>query len=236
MKQTIVILALALSLLFNVFFAIGYWRARELAAPQRDVAQLAADELGLDETQAAVFAELRSDMDAERDVLQEGISLTRRELLKELGASSPDLDRVNELIEQEADYHRQLRAAAAERMRQFIELLSPEQREEVLQRISHAHPGHPRLKERIIRRFDVDGDGELDDDERAQAQSHLDERRRHWQRKRQDMIDRFDTNDDGQLDANERARLRDWIRSQRRDRGGSRRPPHGEGSADDRNP
>jgi uncharacterized membrane protein len=229
MKRNILLLVLALSLMFNVFFAVGYLRAREVArtiSQSPDTARLAAEELDLDEAQRAVFTELRSAMDDERETLREGIALAREELLDELDRPSPDLDRVQTLIDREAEYHRQLRMAAAERMRQFVEMLSPEQRRELFHRIDPRHVGPPHLRDRLMRRFDADGDGTLSESERAEALQHFEQRREHWQRKRRGLIERFDTDGDGQLSEAERTALREWMRHQRRTRGnGDAAPP-----------
>jgi uncharacterized membrane protein len=228
MMRNVLLLALSLSLLFNVFFAVGYLRAREAARtlrPESDVARLAAEELDLDEVQTAVFAELRSAMADERETLTEGIALARQELLSELDRPSPDVDRVQALIEREAEYHRQLRMAAAERMRQFVETLSPEQRRELFRRIDPSRTAPPHLRKRLLQRFDTDGDGALSETERAEALRHFEERREQWQRKRRDLIERFDADGDGRLDEQERGTLRDWMRERRRGRGDASRPP-----------
>jgi hypothetical protein len=58
----------------------------------------------------------------------------------------------------------------------------------------------------VIQKFDKNGDGVLDDAERADMKAAFAARRAAH---RQAMLDKFDTNKDGKLDATERAAMRD---------------------------
>jgi Ca2+-binding EF-hand superfamily protein len=98
----------------------------------------------------------------------------------------------------------------------------------------------PRLDRRaILERFDEDGDGQLDEQERRQARRAM--QRRQAQRRpgqgqapgargqrgqrptREELFRRFDTDGDGQLDEQERQRLRQEVQRHRARRGGQGR-------------
>jgi hypothetical protein len=63
-------------------------------------------------------------------------------------------------------------------------------------------------RERMLERFDTDGDGQLSEDERAEARASMRER----------MLDRFDANGNGELDDDERAVARQEMRRRRGER------------------
>jgi Ca2+-binding EF-hand superfamily protein len=64
----------------------------------------------------------------------------------------------------------------------------------------------------MIEKFDLDGDGKLDDAERAQMKAAFEAK--HAERKAE-MLTKFDLNKDGQLDDRERATMRDVKLSER---------------------
>ncbi len=64
----------------------------------------------------------------------------------------------------------------------------------------------------MIKRFDADGDGTLDAQEREAARVFIDARREGREKRRQELMERFDANQDGNLDPDERAAARDWMR------------------------
>lgn len=65
------------------------------------------------------------------------------------------------------------------------------------------HHGGPRQE--IIAKFDADGDGKLNDEERKAAHEAMKERRRaKMQEHRQKMLEKFDTDGDGTLSEEER--------------------------------
>ena len=67
-------------------------------------------------------------------------------------------------------------------------------------------------KQTLTRQFDTNGDGQLSESEREQAKSQL----------RQTAITMFDTNGDGKLSEAEREQARQTIRSRIQQRGGQR--------------
>src|SRR5262245_56666266 len=66
--------------------------------------------------------------------------------------------------------------------------------------------------ETLIQKFDKNGDGVLDDAERADMKAALAAKRA---ARRQAMLDKYDTNKDGKLEPAERAAMRDDLLTQR---------------------
>ena len=233
MKQNLLLFGLVLSGLFNVFFVAGYLKARAEAAP--DVIAAVGSELGLDTTQAALFKQLRETGRADAELYQDSITLVRRELVDQLN-SDHDPRRVAEIVDREADLRRQWRLAEAMRFSDFVASLDPQQRRALGSRMKHAASKQKR-HEALLRRFDADGDGVLDEQERQAARKHMRarraERERHGhngfgvppgmdrrgsrrsgmdRRLRHELIKRFDADGNDRLDAGELEALLEWIR------------------------
>lgn len=233
MKRHLLLFALVLSGLFNVFFVAGYLKARAEAAP--DVAAVVGRELGLDTQQEALFQNLRESGRADAELYESGITLVRRELVDQLNQPDRDPDRIVEIVEREADLRRQWRLAEAGRFADFVESLQPQQRHELQTRMRRAAAKKER-HEAFLRRFDADGDGVLNDAERQAAREHMQQRwaegEKHWRdrfggaggadrrgprragmerRIRVELITRFDADGDGRLDEQEQAALFAWL-------------------------
>jgi Ca2+-binding EF-hand superfamily protein len=73
----------------------------------------------------------------------------------------------------------------------------------------------------LLERFDHDGDGRLDDAERAEAERFLEQRRRERELRRAEMMRRFDVDGDGRLNAEEREAMRRWLQEPRDANGAS---------------
>lgn len=211
MMRQLLWLALALSLLFNVFFAAGYLKSRAEAATTDPTGPTRVVEaLGLDGAQAAEFSRLQSEMEEDLAGLDGAMAVARQNLLAELDKQSPDLDRLRVIVNQTAELHQQRRAAGAQRLNDFLGMLSPEQRQRLSRQLDR-HPQSERVRRRL-RRFDADGDGRLDADERAEAEQFFELKRQEHQRKRQEMQRLFDVDGDGALDAEEAEALREHRR------------------------
>ena len=65
------------------------------------------------------------------------------------------------------------------------------------------------LREKLIKRFDADGDGALSEEERAAARETLKQRGAEWREK---ILDRFDADGDAQLSDEEKADAREAIK------------------------
>ncbi|MEE8154651.1 MAG: Spy/CpxP family protein refolding chaperone [Phycisphaerales bacterium] len=207
---------LALSLMFNAFFVLGSWQARGETGNGERVTNLVAAELNLDESQSALFAELRRSMEADQHVYEEGLALLHEELINELSRDEPNLQGVRDLVDQEAELRQQRGRARSDRFNDFVRMLSPEQCRKLSRRVSHSRRGRAH-RQAMLQKFDQDGDGRLNDLERAAAQEHIKERRKDYEQRRRDMHERFDANGDGRIDDTERAAMREW-RSRRNDR------------------
>ncbi len=222
MKRNLMWLALAMSVLFNVFFVVGFARARaqlELVESSNGASRVVASELDLNDEQRAVFSTLRAGMRDEMSAYRDEIVLTQAELAAELGKEKPDLERVRNLVARKADLDGQRQLIAVRRFGEFVDVLSPEQCRRLSSRVHHGPPGAGRHA-RLLERFDSDGDGELNEQERAAAREHMESRRQEWESRRQKMLERFDANGNGRLDPEERDALREWrLQQRRRDHG-----------------
>ena len=207
---------LALSLMFNAFFVLGSWRARGETANGDRATNLVSADLNLDESQSALFAELRRSMEVDQREFEEGLALVQEELINELSRDEPNLPGVRDLVDQEMELRQQRGRARSDRFNDFVRTLSPEQCRKLSRRVSHSRRGRARWQA-MIQRFDSDGDGQLNDEERAAAQEHIKERRKDHEQRRREMLERFDANGDGQIDETEHAAMREWM-SQRNDR------------------
>ncbi|MHC4414666.1 MAG: Spy/CpxP family protein refolding chaperone [Planctomycetota bacterium] len=225
MKQHLIWLILALSLLFNLFFTVGFMQARaqvRAADSTEDVSHVVTRELNLDDAQAAVFADLRSSMRDDVAVYDDAIALSRQDLVEELGREEPDLGRVRGIVERNADLHQQRRLAGARRFSEFLGILSPQQ----CRLLSAKVHGGPRGKGRrfLLKRFDADRDGMLNDEERAAAHEFIEARRQEREKRRGELFERFDANQDGRLDPQERSALQEWMMEHRGRGGDGERP------------
>ena len=240
MKSNLILLALALSLVFNFFFVAGYVQSRSRLARQAadtDVTALVASELGLDTAQSALLARLHLQGREDAEVYQDGVALFRQEMLDELNRDQQDAERLHEIVEQESELRRHWRLSAADHFRDFVESLTPQQRQGLRTRISRGAKQRAR-HEAMLRRFDANGDGRLDAKERATAREHLQKRRREReqrmgrrgqggsagdmpprysktreQRLRREIMMRFDANGNGRIEPDERQAFVEWMRT-----------------------
>lgn len=65
---------------------------------------------------------------------------------------------------------------------------------------------NPKIKADLLRKYDADKDGKLDDNEKAQARAE-------WRQARFELIAKFDFNEDGKLDAAERKTMVDSLKA-----------------------
>jgi Spy/CpxP family protein refolding chaperone len=222
-RRSAVWLLLALSVLFNVFFAAGFLRARavlERSGASNGVSRQVAAELQLDDTQRRIFSDLRTGLSEELSVYRQSIEQADQKLLEELSRERPDLEQVRAIMESRADLERQQRMASLQRFSEFLGVLSPEQCGKLSSRARRGHRGHRGrgIPPKVLKQFDADGDGALNEQERAAAQEHW-QKERH--RRRKEMLERFDEDGDGRLSREERAALRQWMEQH----GGEHRPP-----------
>jgi Ca2+-binding EF-hand superfamily protein len=77
---------------------------------------------------------------------------------------------------------------------------------------TYALAGDSPTKPELIQKFDKNGDGKLDDAERADMRAAFAAKRTE---RHKEMLARFDTNKDGKLDDAERAAMRDSLAAER---------------------
>ncbi|MBI4026643.1 MAG: EF-hand domain-containing protein [Verrucomicrobia bacterium] len=65
-----------------------------------------------------------------------------------------------------------------------------------------------KLREHLLKKFDADGDGKLNDEERAKMKAAV-------QAKKQEWLKRFDANGDGKLDSEERQKAKETVSQER---------------------
>ncbi len=132
MKAKLPWILLGISLAFNVCFAVGFFLARP-APPKslstRAKAMAMAKKLELDESQMPAFERLLSDYEK----LREDRSAERTAFLEELLKAEPDEQLLTEYMAGES--RKKYNLAKLRLMREFIDLLSPTQREKFVQRI-----------------------------------------------------------------------------------------------------
>jgi Spy/CpxP family protein refolding chaperone len=251
MIRHLVWFVLVLSLLFNAFFAVGYVKAqRALAATtveppaepaaiaSSEMARRVARELSLDERQAAVFERLHAGLEDDVAVFRDAIETTERELRTLLDEPAPDPERVRVLMERRAELEQQRRLAATDRFGEFIGVLTPEQCRRLAHRMFREGDRHGRKRERLLKRFDANEDGELDETERAEAEAFMAEQHQQRRRRFEEMRARFDADGDGELSPEEREAMRQWRLENhpngRGGRGGRGRGGQGRGPGGDR--
>jgi len=196
---------LTLSLVFNFFFAGGFFEARSTGdqVQAEDGTQVVAQRLGLSDEQSRAYVQLRDDMAAKARQARESIFAARQELWGAVSGDLADPRRTQDLIEFEAEQTQQLRLQMAEHLGSFMRILNPQQRRTLMEAIQRREATHP-FAGQAFQRFDANRDGKLDDQERAAVRERLGSRLPEIQRMRQRLLDRFDTDDDGKLSPEER--------------------------------
>ncbi len=146
MKSQILIrslmLALGLSILFNIFVLIGFVQSKTAAqsqsqSPADTLKQDAADdklleqittELKLDPKQAKVLADLRTDHRKQAAEFEEAAATIRQNILNELKNDSPDFEKVRSLLTARAELERDRRVTGVDHFGKFLRELTPQQR------------------------------------------------------------------------------------------------------------
>lgn len=209
MTRSIVWFLLVLSLLFNVFFVFGYMRAKASSQlPNGDiteanrVTEFVSNELKLDDKQREVFSKLRREM----RVFNESIALSDQELLNELEKESPDLSTIRQMVVEQTDLNNQRRVERSQRFNDFLKTLSPDQCKRLSDRVGRSRHGRGRFQ-RMLKMFDENKNGKLDEDEMVKAKAAHSTWREKWQKEREkrrtEMREQYDANGDGDIDQQE---------------------------------
>lgn len=130
MKAKLPWILLAVSLAFNVFFAVGYFQAKGRMAKRRTFkgrARIIARKLNLDDHQQQAFESFLGEFDQ----LRKDRAPQRDAFMAELIKDKPDEKLLEEHVAGEAARKRRLAKLALRR--KFIGLLTPQQREQFVQ-------------------------------------------------------------------------------------------------------
>ncbi len=176
--------ALVVSLAFNAMFAVGYFTARTTAAPERDgkgTPDVVAAKLGLNDAQRQQFSTLWKEYQTKAQELRQAAQLAQEQLWLESSDPDSDPQRIEQLKNDLFDLHHARRELELAQFNDFLELLTPEQRQRAHQRLRRPHCP-PRWGPRL-RRFDQDHNGALGPEERERALHHLRQRARGFRRR-----------------------------------------------------
>jgi Spy/CpxP family protein refolding chaperone len=89
--------------------------------------------LALDDQQKQLFDKLRNETRAKAKDIRQSLAAARKELLDLMANDSTDPAKVDELIKQDAELGRQLRVLALEHTTRLMRMLSPQQRQKLLE-------------------------------------------------------------------------------------------------------
>lgn len=184
-------IAFAASLTFNAAVLCGFMAAGGVGGlggmlpgpkgpplgPGLDIDR-AARILDLSPEQRQALEQVKMDRDRVFPAIDEEMQLLEGDLRRELGNESSDSVRVREILDRQAQLVFERRGAQADLFERFQQVLTPEQRRrlhEERQKHPHGPPMPPPPP--VVRRFDRDGDGELNDAEREDAERELKDRR-----------------------------------------------------------
>ena len=227
MNRSVIVFLLGLSLLFNVFFIIGAmtWRVDATTMEDGEIQEV-TDTLDLDNRQTNAFKSMRHEFRTESAVLRQQIRRIRAMIAEELASENPDTIKLRMLAEEENDLQAERHQLGTNQFTDFIGLLSPDQRKRLGHRLmgppGHGHPPEE-LERRAMERFDLDGDGLLNEEERFAAREFARKMQRERKAQRREMERLFDFDGDGKLSPEEQEALREHMLENRPQRGGDRR-------------
>ncbi|MDG1899776.1 MAG: periplasmic heavy metal sensor [Phycisphaerales bacterium] len=226
MKRSTLIFLLTCSVLFNLFFIAGamVWNSEDASRPRVRSHAAAINrivsEMGLDSRQQAAFEALRREYEEESGLLTARMQDVRNQMSMELRKEDPDPSVLAALTERENALRNESHRAGSLRFEEFLEYLTPEQRRIIGQRLEeHQSRRHHGPGGRMLDRFDLNGNGVIDPEERNTADAKSEEwKRRHGERRRnrEEARARFDVDGDGKLSAEERDALHEWRLQQGR--------------------
>ena len=226
-RRTLLVL-LCCSVLFNVFFILGamQWRPKEDARKSRmtTINQIVA-EMDLDDEQRGLFEQMRTEFEAESELLSQRIKTLQNSIATALNTDEPDLEQVDALVRQQAALRHERRRAGSERFEAFLAILNPEQRHALGRRMQSHRPPGSHGPDRALKKFDLNKNGELEADEQKAADEFMEERRRRRGKDLGALHDRYDLDGDGFLSPAEERALHDAQRPRPRRRGGPHGPP-----------
>lgn len=233
MSRPILVFLLGLSVLFNVFFIVGAmtWRVSDTTSESGEVSKV-VQVLDLDTRQADTFRMMRKEFQTESAVLGQQLRRLRARIAEELASDQPDIQRLRLLTDQESVLQTERHAIGTNQFTDFVDILSPDQRRQLGHRLmGPPGSGHPAeaIERRSLEKFDTDGDGLLDEQERANAREFARQMQAQRREHRRQLERRFDLDGDGRLSPEEQEALREYLLENRNQRGDRRgrgdRPP-----------
>lgn len=120
---------LAVSVTFNVFFAIGYGRSRAEGVGRarfEDRARRFVKRLDLNDTQQEAFEQILAQTVQQRQRIRQVIRPQREALWAELTKDQPDDEALRRFVQ--SDIHLAKRKLMVEQMKRFMAVLTPQQR------------------------------------------------------------------------------------------------------------
>lgn len=244
MKRSTLMFLLGISVLFNVFFIFGamQWDTDEQSERNRvQLIERIVSTMNLNQQQRDAFVDLRTEFEEETSILTQRIHDIEAMISEELRNEDPDLDALGALVQQEMALRNERRQAGSVQFERFLEFLTPEQRKLLGDRIERYRPRGPVSRKRMLEQFDHNKNGQLDPDERDEANALMERRRQDRQRREDGLHKQFDLDKDGFLSPDEEQAMHDWLKSRERRNGrggrnGSGPPPHGPGEGPPRGP
>ena len=130
MGKKIVYILIAFLLILNISTVITILHGSGGLSPSYDMAevsQVIADQLGVDEAQAARISSIRESFETELVTSEQALAEKQNELVRLVSGEYPDMNRVNALIEDIGRMRTQLQKEAVAKMLQEKNVLNPEQ-------------------------------------------------------------------------------------------------------------
>jgi Spy/CpxP family protein refolding chaperone len=89
--------------------------------------------LALDDQQKQFFAQLRKETQEKAKTIRQSMTANKKELMDLMAGDSSDPARIEDLIQQDAEYGRELRVLAMEHTAKLMRMLSPQQRQKMME-------------------------------------------------------------------------------------------------------
>lgn len=230
MNRSILVFILGLSLIFNVFFIIGAmtWRTsvKKTEIVETAIIKDVVERLELDNRQADAFQYLRKSDQEETGFIREQLRMNHDVMMEILASETPDINRLRTIANEDIELQSELHRVRMENHLGLVELLSPPQRrrlaEQIMGRPDRRGPReHRTFSDDVIKKFDLDENGELDKMERRAAREFAKQQHRSRRERSRELHQRFDLDKDGRLDREEEDAMRLFLLEN-----GIENPPH----------
>ncbi|BDY12061.1 Spy/CpxP family protein refolding chaperone [Hydrogenimonas cancrithermarum] len=149
MKTKLLLILLAASLGFNIFFTIGYFSAKKHLGKAKTFearVALAAEKLSLDERQKNQLFSIIKTSREKIQQLKRDQKKTVQLFKSEFEKSSPDIERLKKAMRKIENERKRVRSEIAAQWKTFFESLSDKQRKRVMNMLAR----HPELRKRLL--------------------------------------------------------------------------------------